>query len=371
MKLTLQLQLLPDAQQSAVLLETMERSNEAASFAAKVGFEAGVSSQPSIHRRCYAEIRQRFGLSAQMAVRAIGKAVEAFATLKAKGREECPGFRTRGAITYDERILSFKGLDRVSLWTLAGRMILPLAYGEYQGQRFDRIKGQVDLVYRDGRFYLYATVDLPEDALIEPVDFLGVDLGIVNLATDSDGNTYSGGAVEETRRRRHRSRRSYQKTGTRSASAGSSGWPGARPTIAGTRTTASPTASSGRPKAPSAASPWRTSPASASGQRFGPRNGRGTRDGPSRSSRASSCTRRSWPGCRSSWWTLRDTSRTCSACGHCEKGNRKSRGEFACKHCGYSEDADRNAARNVRDRAVVKRPDLAASADPGPRSRAS
>ena len=76
-KLTLQLQLLPDAQQSAVLLETMERSNEAASFAAKVGFEAGVSSQPSIHRRCYAEIRQRFGLSAQMAVRAIGKAVEA------------------------------------------------------------------------------------------------------------------------------------------------------------------------------------------------------------------------------------------------------------------------------------------------------
>ena len=172
----------------------MERSNEAASFAAKVGFEAGVSSQPSIHRRCYAEIRQRFGLSAQMAVRAIGKAVEAFATLKAKGREECPGFRTRGAITYDERILSFKGLDRVSLWTLAGRMILPLAYGEYQGQRFDRIKGQVDLVYRDGRFYLYATVDLPEVTPIEPVDFLGVNLGIVNLATDSDGNTYSGGA---------------------------------------------------------------------------------------------------------------------------------------------------------------------------------
>ena len=55
----------------------------------------------------------------------------------------------------------------MSLWTLAGRMILPLAYGEYQGQRFDRIKGQVDLVYRDGRFYLYATVDLPEAAPIE------------------------------------------------------------------------------------------------------------------------------------------------------------------------------------------------------------
>ena len=71
----------------------MERFNQAASFAAKVGFEAGVSSQPSIHNRCYAEIRQRFGLSAQMAVRAIGKAVEAFAALKAKGRRECPDFQ--------------------------------------------------------------------------------------------------------------------------------------------------------------------------------------------------------------------------------------------------------------------------------------
>ena len=151
MKLTLQMKVLPDTDQRPILLNTMERFNQAASFAAKIGFEAGVSSQPSIHNRCYAEIRQRFGLSAQMAVRAIGKAVEAFAALKAKGRKECPIFKPRGAVTYDERILSFKGIDRVSLWTLGGRMLLPMAYGEYQGQRFDRIKGQCDLIYREAR----------------------------------------------------------------------------------------------------------------------------------------------------------------------------------------------------------------------------
>ena len=93
MKLTLQMKVMPDTDQKPILLSTMERFNQAASFAAKVGFEAGVSSQPSIHNRCYAEIRQRFGLSAQMAVRAIGKAVETFAALKAKGRRECPIFR--------------------------------------------------------------------------------------------------------------------------------------------------------------------------------------------------------------------------------------------------------------------------------------
>lgn len=95
MKLTLQMKVLPAAEQRPILLDTIERFNEAATFAAKVGFDAGVFSQPSIHARCYREIRQRFGLSAQMAVRAIGKAVEAFATLKAKGRQECPEFRPR------------------------------------------------------------------------------------------------------------------------------------------------------------------------------------------------------------------------------------------------------------------------------------
>ncbi len=67
----------------------------------------------------------------------------------------------------------------------------------------------------------------------------------------------------------------------------------------------------------------------------------------------------------------RDTSRTCSACGHCEKANRKCRSEFACQHRGFSDNADRNAARNVRDRVVVKRPDLAANDDPGLERRAS
>jgi putative transposase len=181
MKLTLQLQLLPAAEQKATILATIERFNAAATFAAKVGFEAGVFSQPSIHGRCYKEIRERFGLSAQMAVRAIGKAVEAFARDKSK----CPTFKPRGAVTYDQRILSFKGLDKVSLGTLAGRMILPLIYGEYQGERFDRLKGQVDLVYREGKFLLYAMVEVPDKAPIEAKEFLGVDLGIVNIAIDS------------------------------------------------------------------------------------------------------------------------------------------------------------------------------------------
>jgi putative transposase len=105
-------------------------------------FHAAPTNFVRASKLVYREIRERFGLSAQMAVRAIGKAVECFQRDKTK----CPAFKPHGAVTYDERILGFKGVDRVSLWTMTGRMVLPLAYGEYQGQRFGRIKGQCDLV---------------------------------------------------------------------------------------------------------------------------------------------------------------------------------------------------------------------------------
>lgn len=56
----------------------------------------------------------------------------------------------------------------------------------------------------------------------------------------------------------------------------------------------------------------------------------------------------------------RNTSRTCSACGHCEKANRKSQASFLCQRCGFAVNADYNAAINISKqepyRAAVNRP---------------
>jgi IS605 OrfB family transposase len=49
----------------------------------------------------------------------------------------------------------------------------------------------------------------------------------------------------------------------------------------------------------------------------------------------------------------KNTSRTCSACGHCEKLNRHSQAVFKCRFCGYTISADLNAAYNIAARAVV------------------
>jgi IS605 OrfB family transposase len=48
----------------------------------------------------------------------------------------------------------------------------------------------------------------------------------------------------------------------------------------------------------------------------------------------------------------RNISRQCSECGHIAKANRKNQVKFCSKKCGYSENADYNAAKNIAARAV-------------------
>ena len=104
-----------------------------------------------------------------------------------RDRRLLPRFRPHGAVPYDQRILSWKGIDRVSVLTLGGREVMPWVAGAYQHARLAFPRGQADLVFRDGAFYLFVTVDVgdvpPGD---HPSGWLGIDLGIANVATDSD-----------------------------------------------------------------------------------------------------------------------------------------------------------------------------------------
>jgi len=54
---------------------------------------------------------------------------------------------------------------------------------------------------KDGKWFLLVTVDLPDGTKTPPTDVPGVDLGVGNIATDSDGQRYSGAHIEECRLR--------------------------------------------------------------------------------------------------------------------------------------------------------------------------
>jgi IS605 OrfB family transposase len=101
--------------------------------------------------------------------------------------------------------------------TLKGRIEIPVLIGEYQKARLNRIRGQADLIYRNGEFYLAVVVDAPEPSKFAVTDVLGVDLGIVNLAVDSDGQTFSGSKVEAIRKRATGLRSILQSVDTKNA----------------------------------------------------------------------------------------------------------------------------------------------------------
>jgi putative transposase len=340
-------------------LFTGERTGDA-SAAAQVGFEAKVYGQPGLHKRCYYELRSRFGLSAQMAVRAIAKAVEVFK----RDKTRCPVFRSDGAMTYDERILGWKGVDHVSLWTLQGRELIAMSYGEYQAQCFDRRKGQVELVSRDGRFYLYATVDVPEGTPVEVHDWLGADLGVVNLAATSDGDTFTGEAIERTRQRYHRRRQALQQAATGRKRRGK------RPkNLRRALRRTKRRESCFRRDVNHGISKILVQRAKGSGRglafeelthiRTRTRFRRGQRARMSgwalRQLRQFSAYKAKRAGVPTQALDPAHTSRTCRSCGHCATGNRPTQALFRCLQCGHTEPADLNAAQMIRARALVKR----------------
>ena len=213
MHLTMQVRLLPSPEQAALLLATMVRFNLACDALAAVAFKNRCANKVELQKLVYADIRRDFGLSAQMTIRAIAKVCEVYKRDKAIQ----PTFRRHGAIVYDQRILSWKGLDRVSILTLAGRELMPWVAGRHHHANLHRVRGQADLVHRDGKFFLFVVVDMGDVPSNDPEGYLGVDLGIVNLATDSDGDTFSGSHTSRLRERHHRLRRRLQKKGTKSA----------------------------------------------------------------------------------------------------------------------------------------------------------
>ena len=62
-------------------------------------------------------------------------------------------------------------------------VLVPFLIRAYQESRMDVIKGQADLLYRDGTFYLAVTLDVPTPTPTPADETLGVDLGIINLVT--------------------------------------------------------------------------------------------------------------------------------------------------------------------------------------------
>jgi putative transposase len=235
-KLVVQVRLLPTAEQAAALAATLDACNAAANHVSQVGFKRKVFSRNGLHNVMYRDLRERFGLGAQPAVRVVKKVVDAYTTLRASIRRGNLGgttsrrrvkaestpieFRADAAQPFDDRILSWRhDAQTVSIWTMAGRMksVRFVGHPNHLETLAQTRLGETDLIRRDGTWFLLATCEVPEQAEFEPVDWLGVDRGIVNLATTSDGANFQGRRLGRYRRWQARKRSQLQAKRTASA----------------------------------------------------------------------------------------------------------------------------------------------------------
>jgi len=213
MKLIANIKLKPSPEQESLLRQTLERCNQACDYLSARGFEAGKLRQFDLHKLAYAEVREMYGLTAQAAVRCIAKVADAYKA----GKDGQRRFRRFAAQPYDDRIVRFLSDDRVSIWTLTGREKIPFVCGERQRALLAFRKGEVDLMFVKGKWYLACVCDVPDPEEIGIEGVLGVDFGIVNLAFDSDGKAYTGADIDLVRRKYAHRRRNLQRKQTRAA----------------------------------------------------------------------------------------------------------------------------------------------------------
>ena len=362
LKLNAQVKLVVTPEQAEALKRTMQAANAVCDSISAWGWANQTFGQYPLHKGQYAEQRAVSGLTAQVIVRCIGKVADAYKLDKRTQRT----FQPTGAIAFDDRILTwYTDKGQVSIWSVDGRLKLPFVCGEYQRGLLAFRQGEADLAFVDGAFYLMATVSIPDPPLIVTEGVLGVDLGIVQIATDSDGNQYSGEAVKACRRRNRAHRSGLQKTGTRRAKR--------------SLKKMSRTASRFCRHVNHVISKQLVQSALLSRKALVLEDLQGIRERANGFGREMRWQIGNWAfdqlksfivyksnraGIAVYFVDPRNTSRTCSVCGHCDKANRKSQSQFLCLQCGFQANADMNASVNIarkglETRATVRVPKVA------------
>ena len=353
-KLIAHLKLQPTPEQEDALLRTLETANDACNTISKTAWDTQTFKQFDIHRQSYEHIRSTFGLTAQMVVRCIAKVADVYKVYKGGKR----AFKKHGAVPYDDRILSWNmHAPSVSIWTVDGRQSIPFVCGRRQWELLQTRRGETDLVSIKGQFYLLAVCDVEEPTPDDVEGILGVDLGIVNIATDSDGHTHSGQHVERVRTRYYLRRKRLQAVDTKNSNRRLKQLSGKQAKF--------------QKDTNHRIAKHLVSVAKHTKRMIALEDLNGIREQVRVRGKQHRARHSNW-----SFGQLRSfidykarlagvrvvlvdpayTSQTCNQCGCVNKRNRPNQSTFCCVSCFHKAPADYNASLNIRDRAAVNQP---------------
>jgi IS605 OrfB family transposase len=345
MKLIARVKLNASPEQGDLLLQTMEAANTLCDWMSQQAWASKTFRRYDIHNAIYHTARQQTNLASQMIVRCIAKVADSYQ----KDHDTLRTFKPYGAIAYDDRILSWETDNQiVSIWSIKGRERIGYSVTDYHKELLRYRQGETDLVYRKGTFYLLAVCEIPDPDERDVDTALGIDLGVANIAADSDGDTHTSEPIERNRAKHQRLRQQLQQRQTDSARRKLKKLAGKQARF--------------QRDTNHVISKRLVAKAERTNRAIALEDLTHIRSRTRVKGKAERARRSNW-----SFAQLRDfvtykarragipvklvnpayTSQRCSECGHIERANRKSQSEFLCCVCGHAAHADVNAAENI------------------------
>jgi len=198
------------------LLETMKQYSKSAQYVVDTGWDNGTYSKRELHNLTYYPIREILELPAQLVCSSRDKACETLKALRKVKKPTKPNFKEMLTIRYDARSFGFK-FDCVSLVTINGRVKIPIDVPEYYWKYLDWDIRNADLTFNKNGLFLNITfskdIQLPSNS----DGFLGVDVGINQVAVTSNRQFFKARQIKLKRVKFKKLRAKLQSKGTRSA----------------------------------------------------------------------------------------------------------------------------------------------------------
>jgi len=215
MIITIKVKLDLNKEQHKLVELTLKQVNAACNDISQVAFTENIFNQFRLHHQVYYQIRDKFSLPANHTIRAISKVIDAYKSDK----RTLHTFSKTSAIDLDARLFNINTKEQKVNITLLNKRITTrflCAKAQYEVLQGASIK-QSKLCVANKKAYLLLSIEVPDEQsyLIEGV--IGIDLGIVNIITTSDGTILSGQHLNNTRFKYQLKRSSLQKKGSHAA----------------------------------------------------------------------------------------------------------------------------------------------------------
>jgi putative transposase len=353
MQRTIRLKLTPSPAQAANLAETSRQFTAVFNAVCAVGWEQQITNGVQLHHATYYPLKANYpALVSDLLVQARVKATEAVKSalaLQKAGRKV--GLPVSDACPPRYNVHTYKvdwESQTVRMSMIGGRQTIRFGVPDYHAQYANCPTDSADLLFRHGHWWLHVVVTVPAPD-VEPTDqVVGVDLGIVRPAVTSNHRFLGKRAWKAIEGKLFHLKRALQKKGTKSAKRHLKRMCGKQVRF---RRTNDHILSK------------RIVAAIEPGGTIVLENLTDIRKR-AKIKRKTRTSRRvhSWSfaqlksfvaykaegrGCTVVAVDPRHTSQMCSCCGHTARNNRRSRGQFVCRKCGFELHADLNAARNI------------------------